>query len=98
MEKPESLRRLREREPRFGGKVLSAFITIVGALPEPDAELNVLLRDAKPGMRLLDEIHNTAGALLVPIGFEISERFLERIAQVAPEALGRTVRVTAPQR
>jgi hypothetical protein len=51
------------------------------------------LRDAKPGMRLRDEIRTSVGALLVPVGFEISERLLERISQVAPEVLEQTVRL-----
>jgi hypothetical protein len=45
-------------------------------------------------MRLLQEIRTSTGALLVPIGFELSQRLLERISQVAPEALEEEVRVS----
>jgi hypothetical protein len=45
-------------------------------------------------MRLKQEIRTATGALLVPTGFEISQRLLERISQVAPAALLSTVRVS----
>ena len=49
-------------------------------------------------MRLRDEIRTSVGALLVPVGFEISERLLDRISQVAPEVLEQTVRLVNPTR
>jgi hypothetical protein len=61
-------------------------------------EIEMPLRDAKPGMRLRDEIRTSVGALLVPVGFEISERLLQRISQVAPDVLDRTVRLVNPIR
>jgi hypothetical protein len=48
-------------------------------------------------MRLRDEIRTQTGALLVPIGFEISLRLIERVTQVAPEVLDNVVRL-APAR
>lgn len=84
---PEILRALRARESRFGARVLDALAASMGAAAPPDEELVMPLCEAQPGMRLRQEIRTPTGALLVPIGFEISERLLERISQIAPEAL-----------
>jgi hypothetical protein len=92
----EILRRLRTREARFTTLVLDAFQITLEAHPEPQREIVVPLRDAKPGMRLRDEIRTSSGALLVPIGFEVSDKLLERLMQVAPDVLDRQVRLAIP--
>ena len=96
MPKTEIMQVLRARESRFGSNVLEAFTAVVGAEAEPQVQ-TMRLREATPGMRLLQEIRTSSGALLVPIGFELSQRLLERISQVAPEALEELVRL-APAR
>ena len=96
MPKTEIMQVLRSRESRFGSNVLEAFTAVVGAEAEPQVQ-TMRLREATPGMRLLQEIRTSSGALLVPIGFELSQRLLERISQVAPEALEEMVRL-APAR
>jgi len=96
MPKKEIMQVLRARESRFGSNVLEAFTAVVGAEAEPQVQ-TMRLREATPGMRLLQEIRTSSGALLVPIGFELSQRLLERISQVAPEALEEMVRL-APAR
>ena len=96
MPKTEIMQILRSRESRFGSNVLEAFTAVVGAEAEPQVQ-TMRLREATPGMRLLQEIRTSSGALLVPIGFELSQRLLERISQVAPEALEELVRL-APAR
>ena len=96
MPKKEIMQVLRARESRFGSNVLEAFTAVVGAEAEPQVQ-TMRLREATPGMRLLQEIRTSSGALLVPIGFELSQRLLERISQVAPEALEELVRL-APAR
>jgi CheY-like chemotaxis protein len=87
------LEALRAREPRFGARVLAALATCLRPAAE-DLILEMPLRDTRPGMRLKQEIRTATGALLVPTGFEISQRLLERISQVAPAALLSTVRVS----
>jgi hypothetical protein len=94
--KTEILRRLRAREARFTAMVLDAFEATFHAHPEAEREIVAPLRDAKRGMRLREEIRTSSGALLVPIGFEISERLLERLLQVAPEVLEHQVRLAVP--
>ena len=92
------LEKLRARETRFGAKVLQALGAILHTeLAAAEPETTMRLRDATPGMRLRDEVRTPAGALLVPIGFEISQRLLERLSQVAPEALDLMIRL-APAR
>ncbi|HEV8441885.1 MAG TPA: response regulator [Steroidobacteraceae bacterium] len=95
--KADILEKLKSREARFGTKVLEAFQACIGLTDEAVAEIVVPLRDAKPGMRLRQEIRSQVGALLVPFGFEISQRLLERLSQVAPETLEQPVRL-APAR
>jgi response regulator RpfG family c-di-GMP phosphodiesterase len=92
----EILRRLRAREARFTPLVLDAFESTLKGDTAPEQETVVALRDAKPGMRLRDEIRTANGALLVPIGFEVSERLLERLLQIAPEVLQQQVRLAGP--
>jgi response regulator RpfG family c-di-GMP phosphodiesterase len=92
----EILRRLRTREPRFTSMVLGAFEATLKARPEPEREIVAPLRDAKAGMRLREEIRNATGALLVPIGFEVSERLIDRLQQVAPDVLSKEVRLLLP--
>jgi response regulator RpfG family c-di-GMP phosphodiesterase len=94
----EILRRLRTRERRFTSLVLEAFEAALAAHPEADREIVAPLRDSKAGMRLRDEIRTATGALLVPIGFEVSERLLERLQQVAPDVLEQQVRLSVPAR
>jgi hypothetical protein len=92
----EILRKLRTRETRFTPMVLDAFEATLAANPAPERELVAALRDARPGMRLREEIRTPNGALLVPIGFEVSERLLERLLQVAPDVLEQQVRLSVP--
>lgn len=91
--KAEILQKLQARETRFGNKVIAAMKSIIGAGADTPAEVSMPLRDAKPGMRLRQEIRSHTGALLVPFGFQISERLLERLSQVAPEALDQPTRL-----
>ena len=96
--KAEILQTLQARELRFGAPVLEALTANVAVAAERELEIEMPLRDAKPGMRLRDEIRTSVGALLVPVGFEISERLLQRISQVAPDVLDQTVRLVNPIR
>jgi response regulator RpfG family c-di-GMP phosphodiesterase len=94
--KTQILQKLKERESRVGAKVLAALSAHIGLLVESEPELVMPLRNAKPGMRLRQEIRSQVGALLVPFGFEVSERLLERLSQVAPETLEQNVRLATP--
>ncbi|HEU4590712.1 MAG TPA: HD domain-containing phosphohydrolase [Steroidobacteraceae bacterium] len=93
----EIVAELRRRELRFGAKVIEAIAELAGTGAATETVTDIVFRDAKPGMRLRQEIRTPLGALLVPIGFEISERLLERISQVAPDVLDQQVRVALPR-
>jgi CheY-like chemotaxis protein len=95
MSKADILQKLQTREARFGAKVLDALKASIGLTIEPEPEVVIPLRDAKPGMRLRQEIRSHVGALLVPHGFQISQRLLERLSQVAPDVLDQPVRLAA---
>jgi response regulator RpfG family c-di-GMP phosphodiesterase len=97
LSKSEILQKLKAREARYGAGVITACQECFDFAPEPDVEIVAPLREAKPGMRLRQEIRSRSGALLVPIGFEISERLLSRLEQVLPEALNETVRLSLPR-
>jgi response regulator RpfG family c-di-GMP phosphodiesterase len=95
--KIEALQQLRAREARFGAKVLEALNASVNATGELEEEVVLTLREASPGMQLCDEIRNGHGTLLVPIGFILTQRLIERIAQIAPESMSHQVRVKLPR-
>ena len=93
----EILQDMRTRESRFGANVMRALSEVAGAVREFEADIVTLLRDAPAGTRLRQEIRTQSGALLVPIGFEISQRLLDRISQVAPEVMAQQVRLSPPR-
>lgn len=84
--------RLQQRGARYGAKVLDAFTAHLGAESDAEDEVILPLRNAITGMRLREEIRTSAGALLVPVGFEVSVRLIERISQLTPDMLDRPVR------
>jgi hypothetical protein len=90
----EALQSLKSRAARYGDQVLNALADCVKPSVKTEPDVVVVLRDASNGMRLRDEIRTSAGALLVPIGFEISARLLDRLTQVAPDVLKMHVRVS----
>jgi CheY-like chemotaxis protein len=94
MDAVQALQKLRAQEKRLGSKVLDALAAILRKTVEAAPDVSMRLRDATPGMRLREEIRTHTGALLVPIGFEISLRLLERISQIAPDVLDHVVRVS----
>lgn len=89
---------VRAREGRYGDKVLEALAVSINANVEPEEEVVLPLREVPSGMRLRDEIRSSTGALLVPIGFEVTQRLIERLSQVAPETLDRQVRLSPARR
>jgi len=60
-------------------------------------EKEILLRDVMPGARLLTELRNENGALLVPINFEVTKTLLDRLSNIHPEMMAKPVRISLPQ-
>jgi response regulator RpfG family c-di-GMP phosphodiesterase len=97
LSKAQVLASLRAHKTRFGASVVDALVAkFAEATEESEKVLEIPLRDATPGMRLRQEIRTQLGALLVPIGIEISARLIDRISQVAPALLDQRVKVTVP--
>jgi response regulator RpfG family c-di-GMP phosphodiesterase len=84
---------LSARTARFGARLISELDACI--VPSDTGEPSTLipLGQVLPGMVLLQELRTSAGALLVPRGFEVTKSFLDRIGNIAPELLETTVRV-----
>lgn len=90
----EILPRLRAQEARYGRRLLDTVEAMIRSAPPSEADVvEIPLRDAKPGMRLREEIRNTLGALLVPVNMVLSVRLIDRLSQVAPETLDKVVKL-----
>jgi hypothetical protein len=85
------------RTARFGPKLISQLDVLVATADEREKSAQIPLGQVAPGMILQDELRNAAGALLVPKGFEVTKTLLDRLANIAPELLEKTVRVTEAQ-
>jgi len=94
--KPQIIEALYARQGRYGERVVKAVGAVIGQAREepPDTALEMPLRKTQTGMHLLQEIRNANGALLVPSGYEISTRLIDRISQIAPAVLDQNVRVS----
>ena len=87
---------LRTRGGIYDAKLIERFATRIGAR----AGLNVIrempLRVVQPGMTLMHDLRTPLGTLLVPRGFEVTETFLQRIANFGPGILAEKVQVLVP--
>jgi hypothetical protein len=91
------LESMRDQQARFGVAVLDALSArFAPTIGEPETVLEIPLGQASSGMRLRQELRTPIGALLVPIGIEISARLIDRISQVAPDLLDKPVKVAMP--
>ena len=81
---------------RFGPKLISQLDACVMASMSLEVADEIPLKDLRPGMILGNELRTSAGALIVPPGFEVTKTFLERIGNIAPELLDSRVRVMKP--
>ena len=81
---------------RFGPKLISQLDACVMHSSGSETPNDVPLRSVVPGMILDQEIRTAAGALIVPRGFQVTQTFLEKIANISAELLDSRVRVLAP--
>lgn len=82
------------RTARFGPKLISQLDACIAHATESEKVLELPLRQVVPGMTLVQEVRTSAGALIVPAGFEVTKSFLERVTNLAPALLDTLVRVT----
>lgn len=87
---------LRGRENRYGGKLIQEFATHLGAGSGEVEVVEMPLRQVRPGMTILQDVRTYLGTLLVPRGFEVTERFIERMPNFGAGILGEKVQVKVP--
>jgi response regulator RpfG family c-di-GMP phosphodiesterase len=85
------------RTARFGPKLISQLDASLVASTDRETARELRLRDVSPGMLLQEEIRTGAGVLIVPRGFQVTQTFLERLGNMAPELLDTSVRVALPE-
>ena len=89
----EALEMLRVRGPRYGADNIDKFAHLVSTSTEARQVREMPLKSVLPGMTILQDVRTQVGTLLVPRGFEVTERFLERIVNFNAELLDEMVRV-----
>jgi CheY-like chemotaxis protein len=81
---------------RHDAELLDKFAQTIGASAECDEEIREMqLRQVRPGMVFLDDLRTDTGVLVVARGFEVSDRFIERIHNFSAAMLAEKVRVKA---
>jgi response regulator RpfG family c-di-GMP phosphodiesterase len=87
---------LRARGGLYDTKLFERFATRLGAKAGANVVREMPLRVVQPGMTLMHDLRTSMGTLLVPRGFEITETFLQRIANFGPGILAEKVQVLVP--
>lgn len=92
---------LHRRYGRFGEKLVTHLDDCIGqdgrtTFSRTPEEREMLLKDVMPGARLQTELRTENGALLVPTNFEVTKTLLDRIANIHPGLMGKTVRIAVP--
>jgi response regulator RpfG family c-di-GMP phosphodiesterase len=87
---------LRARVSRFGAEMIEQFAQHVGTRTGLAEVREMELKLVRPGMTILQDVRTHMGTLLVPRGFEVTNRFLERIGNLGADLLEAQVRVLVP--
>jgi len=88
-----AIQMLGARRERFGSELLEQFAQHVGARSGQSEVRELALKSVLPGMTIMSDVRTPIGTLLVPRGFEVTMRFLERIANFGPEVLEKRIPV-----
>lgn len=86
------------RTARFGPKLISQLDACIVTANEQAQAIEIPLAQVSPGMILEQELRTMVGTLIVPKGFEVTNTFLDRIRNIAPELLETLVRVNERKR
>jgi response regulator RpfG family c-di-GMP phosphodiesterase len=84
---------LRARTARFGPKLISELDACIATAEAREQSAELPVGHLMPGMVLLEELRTEAGALITPKGFQVTQTFLDRLANIAPELLVAKIRV-----
>jgi len=87
---------LQQRPERYGARLAKDFATHLGMTSGDTQVIEIPLRLVRPGMVILQDVRTELGTLLVARGFEVSERFTERMKNFGPGLLTEKVAVRAP--
>ncbi|MGH7104902.1 MAG: HD domain-containing phosphohydrolase [Acetobacteraceae bacterium] len=89
---------LLQHTARYGAKLVKDFATHLGTKGGDTQVAEIPLRLVLPGMVILQDVRTELGTLLVARGFEVSERFTERMKNFGPGLLAEKVAVRMASR
>ena len=96
---PDTAIQLLQQHPeRYGEKLAKDFATHLGLTSGHTQVIEIPLRLVRPGMVILQDLRTELGTLLVARGFEVSERFTERMKNFGPSLLAEKVTVRVPSK
>jgi response regulator RpfG family c-di-GMP phosphodiesterase len=93
----EALQLLERRVQPAEAELVQQFAAYLGASVGESQIVELPLRQVRPGMTILQDLRTDLGALLVARGFEVTERFLERIKNFGPRILNSKIEVRIPK-
>jgi response regulator RpfG family c-di-GMP phosphodiesterase len=93
----EALQLLERRVQPAEAELVQKFAAYLGASSGDSQIVELPLRQVRPGMTILQDLRTELGALLVARGFEVTERFLERIKNFGPLVLNSKIEVRIPK-
>ena len=88
-----AMQMLGARRQRFGAELIDQFAVHVGVRGGQAVIREMALKSVLPGMTIMADVRTHMGTLLVPRGFEVTPRFLDRIANFGAEILEERVPV-----
>ncbi|HLK70677.1 MAG TPA: HD domain-containing phosphohydrolase, partial [Steroidobacteraceae bacterium] len=89
---------LQSRADQHDPQLVRKFATYLGTSSGEMQVIEMALRHVRPGMTILQDVRTELGTLLVARGFEVTERFVERIRNFGPGLLAEKVTVRVPER
>lgn len=87
---------LQQRPERYGAKLAKDFATHLGTASGDTQVIELPLRHVLPGMIILQDVRTELGTLLVAHGFDVTERFVERMKNFGPGLLNEKIAVRVP--
>ena len=87
---------LLQHAERYGTKLVKDFAAHLGTSSGDTQVIEIPLRHVRPGMTILQDVRTELGTLLIARGFEVTERFAERIRSFGPGLLAEKVSVSVP--
>jgi len=94
----EAVHEIVSRRAARYGQDLIGYLDQMLLATECDSEARDMpLRELTVGMIVMEEVRNPQGVMLVPVGFEVTQSFLDRLSNFTPDFLERNVKVNQPR-